>query len=134
MGLKRLLFPGCHVPTLPGRISETAHYEAHARCTYGRVLLACAFFYATDMQVPHVGAWIYGQLFIDCPLVFIFFILVCNEIYKHVYLSHFFSKSGGSFLYILRKNYVSHGDHCIVLLEFHLVVLLETYFPILRIS
>jgi len=80
VGLKRLLFLGCRAPTLLGRISETAHYEADARCTWGGVFLTCAFFYASDMQVPHVGAWIFGQLFIDCSLVFIFFILICNEI------------------------------------------------------
>ena len=33
VGLKRLLFLGCHAPTLLGRISEMAHYEADARCT-----------------------------------------------------------------------------------------------------
>ena len=33
VGLKRLLFLGCRVPILLGGISETAHYEADARCT-----------------------------------------------------------------------------------------------------
>jgi len=33
VGLKRLLFLSCRAPTLLGRISKMAHYEADARCT-----------------------------------------------------------------------------------------------------
>ena len=49
VGLKHLLFLGCRAPTLLGRISEMAHYEADARCTWGGVFLTCAFFCASNM-------------------------------------------------------------------------------------
>ena len=94
------------------------HEEAYSSRALSFVLLTCRShmsargFLINCSSIVHSSSYFLFLFVMKSRIIYIFLISSQNQVVL--------------FCTFLEKIYVSHGDHCIVLLEFHLVVLLES--------